>query len=373
MWKRIGRIVLPLAILLGTLRPGARPRTRAMFGSSLLAFWSAMYLRYRKAGIEQTHREYELLKRVNWQAFWRHYNERVPTVEQELDLWGDYHRHRHEMRYDLVARAVRRHLPPGGRVLDVGCGAGLVADRILDLNAEYVGFDFGGPHIEYAAKKFAELRSPLQVSLVRCDGERTPFADVSMDVVVMSEVIEHLLRPELAVWEIARVLRPGGIFIMTTNNASEMPLRGPQSHLFAWIEKALGADRPSLISLRPWIWPEPVDPELLPEGSPEIYLPHTHHIQEETRRMFAAAGMETFHWSTFEFPPPQSATAGWLERRGAPGRRTVDVIEWASQRTPLVRRLGTHLFMLARKTGEPVATQPPAGIWPGPLSGDSLR
>jgi hypothetical protein len=84
--------------------------------------------------------------------------------------------------------------------------------------------------------------------------------------------------------------------------------------------------------------------------------------------MFAAAGLETFRWSSFEFPPPQAKTSQWLDKRGAAGRRMVDAIEWASQRTPVVRRLGCHLFMVARKTGEPVAATPPSGIWPGPFS-----
>jgi SAM-dependent methyltransferase len=195
-----------------------------------------------------------------------------------------------------------------------------------------------------------------------------PLEDGSMDVVVMSEVIEHLLRPELAVWEVARVLRPGGILIMTTNNASEVPLRSPLSHLFAWIEKAVGADHPEFVSLRPWVWPYPVDRELLPDGSPDVYLPHTHHIQAETRRLFAAAGLDTVRWSTFEFPPPQSRIAGWLDRRGAIGRRIVDGIELVAQRTPGVRRLGCHLLMVARKVGDSVAASPPPGLWPGPFS-----
>jgi SAM-dependent methyltransferase len=195
-----------------------------------------------------------------------------------------------------------------------------------------------------------------------------PLRDASVDTVVFSEVIEHLMRPELAVWEIARVLRPGGVLLMTTNNASEVPLRSPLSHLFAWIEKAIGADHPVLISRRPWVWPAPVDPELLPEGSPPVYLPHTHHIQAETRALFAAAGLNTFKWTTFEFPPPQAATTAWLEQRGDAGKRVVDAIEAMATRVPGVRRLGCHLFMRARKEGAPVAPSPPPGVWPGPFS-----
>jgi hypothetical protein len=162
------------------------------------------------------------------------------------------------------------------------------------------------------------------------------------------------------------------VFIMTTNNASEMPLRSPLSHGLAWLEKAVGADVPGLISLRPWVWPQAVDRALLPEGSADIYLPHTHHIQAETRRMFAAAGLETQSWSTFEFPPPQAALAQWLDGKGEAGQRAVDALEWLARRTPVVRRLGCHLFMVATKVGPPIAAEPPPGVWPGPFSGDSI-
>ena len=363
------RNAIGAGLLVAAARGGASGRQRVAALGALVAFWSVVYARYRRNGIAQTTRERELLKNVSWDAFWRHYNERVPTIEEEFDIWGPYHQHRHEMRYDLVADEVRRFLPPGGCVLDVGCGSALVADRVRDLDGTYAGFDFGGHHIEYAAKKYADITDRrLRTIFVRGDAQKLPFADASVDVVVFSEVIEHLLQPELAVWEIARVLKRGGVFIMTTNNASEVPLRSPLSHAFAWIEKALGADHPDLISLRPWVWPESVDRDLLPEGSPDVYLPHTHHIQAETRRMFAEAGLETFRWSSFEFPPPQALTAAWLDKRGPLGRRTVDVIEWVAQRTPVVRRLGCHLFMLARKTADPMSPAPPAGIWPGPFS-----
>lgn len=367
--KSIVRNGIPAVLLYFSLRSRAPRAQRAGAFTALLAYWGVMYRRYRTWGKAQTEREREMLKTVSWEAFWRHYNERVPTIEEEFDLWGPYHQHRHEMRYDLVAEDVRKNLPPGGLVLDVGCGSALVADRIRDMDATYVGFDFGGHHIEYAAKKYADITDRnLRTAFARGDAQLIPFADKSVDVVVLSEVIEHLLQPELAVWEIARVLKPGGVLVMTTNNASEVPLKSPLSHPLAWLEKAAGADHPELISLRPWVWPWPVDRDLLPDDSPDVYLPHTHHIMAQTRDMFAAAGLDTFRWSTFEFPPPQAATAMWLEKRGAPGRAVVDAVEWVAQRTPVVRRLGCHIMMIARKEREAVAATPPPGVWPGPFS-----
>ena len=227
---RLVRPAVPIVLMASATRPGASRRQRLVALTMLTGLWSAVYSRYRRSGRARTAEEYELLRTANWEVFSRHYNEKVPTVEEELDMWGEYHRHRHEMRYDLVAAAASKHLPDGGQVLDVGCGAGMVADRLEDRHAGYVGLDFGGHHITEAAKKHRDKRTTLHTMFVRGNGEGLPFTDASFDVVVMTEVIEHLLRPELAVWEVARVLKPGGVFVMTTNNASEVPLRSPLTH-----------------------------------------------------------------------------------------------------------------------------------------------
>jgi ubiquinone/menaquinone biosynthesis C-methylase UbiE len=359
---------LPAVLLAVAARVRSSRPHRVTASALLIGLWTAVYVRYRRTGLEQTRREYELLARTDGGAFARHYNERVATVEEEFEAWGPFHQHRHEMRYDLVADAVRRHLPAGGAVLDVGCGAAMVGERIVDLEGLYIGVEYGGPNLEYGVKKLANAGGSLSTAFVRADAEALAFGDGVFDLVVMSEVIEHLLRPERAVWEVARVLRPGGVLVMTTNNASEAPCRSPLTHLFAWLEKALGATHPGLISSRPWVWPDPVGRDVLPDGSPDVFVPHTHHIYAETRDLFAAAGLDTFSWSTFEFPPPQSAVDAWLERRDDAGRRAVDVIEAVARRTPLVRRLGCHLFMEARKGVRPVAASPPPGVWPGPFS-----
>lgn len=359
------RTGVPALLLALVLRGGAtRPRAAA----GLLAWWSWVWALYRRDGRRETARELERMRTVDAVSFRRHYDEQVPTVEEELALWGAYHQHRHELRYRLVAAQVRRALPAGGTVLDVGCGSALLADLLSDVDGVYLGTDLAHHHLVYALGKDRPAQPRLRRSVAAATAEALPLADASVDVVLFSEVIEHLVRPELAVWEIARVLRPGGTLVMTTNNASEMPLRTPLSHLGPWLEKALGASWPALITRRPWVWPEPVDPALTPPGSGPVYVPHTHHVQAETRRLLAAAGLETLHWSTFEFPPPQSRTARELDRRGRAGRAAVDVVEAVATRTPGVRRLGCHLLMVAVRSAAPLPPQPPAGVWPGPFS-----
>lgn len=360
------RPAVPAALATALVRARST-RGRLAAAGSLVALWTAVHVRYRRAGRARTAEERARLAATDWNAFHRYYRENDDSIEEAFAIWGPYHQHRHEMRYDLVAGAVLDHLPPGGAVLDVGCGGALVADRIGSARARYVGVDVPSEALRKARVRPAG--EVLTTSWGQAAAEHLPFADASFDVVVFSEVIEHLLRPELAVWEISRVLRPGGVLVMTTNNASEVPDRSPATHLFAWLEKAVGATHPRLVSLRPWVWPAPIDPSLLPPGAPPAYLAHTHHIFGETRDLFAAAGLHTRRWSTFEFPPPQSRSSAVLERWGATGRRLVDVVEAVARRLPLVRRLGCHLLVVATKAGPPVAPAPPAGVWPGPFSG----
>lgn len=365
---RLLKPAVALALLVLALWPFYPWRLHLLAFVPLVAIWTYSYVRYRSAARAETARQRELLRTANWETFSRVYNERVVTIEEEFDIWGEYHQHRHEMRYDLISAAASRACPDGGVVLDLGCGSALVADRMADRDLTYVGVDYGGHHIAYAKDKHAAEPKALATAFARSAAEALPFVDASFDVVVFSEVIEHLMQPELAVWEIARVLKPGGAFVMTTNNASEVPLRSPLTHLFAWLEKAFGAYRPQWISLRPWVWPYKVDRALLPDGAPDVWVPHTHHIYAETRAMFAAAGFDAFQFSTFEFPPPQSQWAKFFDARGAWGRKAVDRVERVCRAVPLLNRLGCHMLVVCTKRRAPVAPTPPPGVWPGPFS-----
>lgn len=107
---------------------------------------------------------------------------------------------------------MERHLTGTRRVLDVGCGEGQVARRAAALGADVVGVD--------------PTRNQIGVARERGGGpaygeataELLPFRDAAFDAVVMCLVIEHIDPMEPAIEEMARVLEPGGRFLLLMNH-----------------------------------------------------------------------------------------------------------------------------------------------------------
>lgn len=107
---------------------------------------------------------------------------------QTFDRWGD----------DLIA-LLPRSLREGDTCLEFGCGDGQARHLIESYGYRWVGIDVAGAGMA-----------------VRADGHKLPFADESFSLVVSVAVFEHLYDPFAAAREVARVLKPGGMFLGTT-------------------------------------------------------------------------------------------------------------------------------------------------------------
>lgn len=95
----------------------------------------------------------------------------------------------------------------GKKVLDVGCGTGGVLQMLEGLGAEAEGVDVSQAALEYCRHK------NLKVTLG--DGAKLPYPDSVFDLVISSDVLEHIENDVTAVAEIKRVLKPGGVLIAT--------------------------------------------------------------------------------------------------------------------------------------------------------------
>ena len=125
-------------------------------------------------------------------------------------LQREEHRERLAERVDLL----RRHLPEGARMVDAGCGTGNYALALADAGYDVVGLDFSHAMLKKAREK-AERRSSDRgsVSFRHADlTKRLPFDDASLDAALCAAVLQCLPDPAALVREVARVLKPGGLF-----------------------------------------------------------------------------------------------------------------------------------------------------------------
>jgi len=109
------------------------------------------------------------------------------------------------------------HLPlaPGSRVLDLGCGEGRhVISAYIEGEVTAIGVDLALADLVTTREKFQPFAEPdhpgKHFGLASADALKLPFADASFDVVICSEVLEHIPDYQAALTEIQRVLKPGG-------------------------------------------------------------------------------------------------------------------------------------------------------------------
>ena len=111
----------------------------------------------------------------------------------------------------LVAHA---HVLPGQQLLDVGCGTGVVAVTAARLGAHVTGLDLT-PALLERARENSRVAS-LEIEWREGDVEKLPYENAAFDVVVSQFGHMFAPRPDVAVAEMLRVLKPGGTIAFST-------------------------------------------------------------------------------------------------------------------------------------------------------------
>jgi 2-polyprenyl-6-hydroxyphenyl methylase/3-demethylubiquinone-9 3-methyltransferase len=114
----------------------------------------------------------------------------------------------------------------GKRVIDVGCGGGILAESMAALGARVTGIDMGEAPLSVA--RLHGLESGIQVDYQRLTAEQMAARDPGgFDVVTCMEMLEHVPDPASVIRACAQLVKPGGTVFFSTLN------RNPKSYLFA--------------------------------------------------------------------------------------------------------------------------------------------
>jgi 2-polyprenyl-6-hydroxyphenyl methylase / 3-demethylubiquinone-9 3-methyltransferase len=108
----------------------------------------------------------------------------------------------------------------GLEVLDLGCAGGFMAEALAARGAKVTGIDPASEAIE-AARAHARVEGP-QIAYDVGVGEALPYGAASFDAIVCVDVLEHVSDLTQVLAEVARVLRPGGLFLFDTINRNPL-------------------------------------------------------------------------------------------------------------------------------------------------------
>lgn len=149
-----------------------------------------------------------------------------------LDYYKEYHKSggqyslenmKGSSRHLMIGNWLINHVKEGGRVLDIGCGDGSYSEWLPQFS--WTGIDINEEKTKYNGNRLVH------------DIENTPYAGTagSYDAVICSEVLEHLFSPEKIHAEAHRLLKPRGVYVISTPN-------------YNWVEHVYGGFKQILYS-----------------------------------------------------------------------------------------------------------------------------
>jgi len=137
---------------------------------------------------------------------------------------------------ELTARLIgRARLAPGSTVLDVGCGPGTTLELLAAAGHRGIGIDF--------SPALAADATAGDATALAGDAEHLPLRGASADAALVECVLSALPDKPRAIGEVARVVRPGGLLLLSDMTlAAELP--EPLNSTLAWVACAAGALSP---------------------------------------------------------------------------------------------------------------------------------
>ena len=126
----------------------------------------------------------------------------------------EYNRIADRKRVDFIANVLKTSLPPTGRILDVGCGNGVITRHLGRLGFNVLGIDVSDKTIE----KARTIEPMPNVQFMQKSAEELVASGEKYDAVICSEVLEHLNNPGALLKVLYQTLADGGKLIVTVPN-----------------------------------------------------------------------------------------------------------------------------------------------------------
>lgn len=125
------------------------------------------------------------------------------------------------LRMEEVFGFILSQIPQEGnlKILDIGCGDGSLLARLKNTQHELYGVDVAKEQLEIARE------NGLEAEYLNLDDNPLPFENDFFDIIICSEVIEHVLLPDNILKEAFRTLKGKGQFILTTPNLASFGKR----------------------------------------------------------------------------------------------------------------------------------------------------
>ena len=225
-------------------------------------------------------------------------------------------------------------LPPGARILEVGCGAGLATCELAARSFRVESIDSSPEMVAMAAERLAAEGLAGAARVEAGDAHELSWDDGTFSAVLALGVLPWLHTPKLGIEEIARVLEPGGHAILTADNRLRLSLvlKGP----FLAVIKS----RPLVPLKRLWR-------RLRRRSAPASPALHWRHSPAEVDSMLRGAGLAPKGRTTLGFGPFPLLERLGSERLGLRIHRALGGV--AARHSSRLRGSGWHYLVIAKK------------------------
>lgn len=130
-------------------------------------------------------------------------------LKNRYNSTAGFYNQRYEDIQKRKIREIRKEFKNPEKILDVGCGTGILLEELVKFGDLIVGIDFSNRMLEKAKERVED------VFLVAADADSLPFADNTFDAVISLTLLQNMPNPKETVFEMTRVTEKGGRVIVT--------------------------------------------------------------------------------------------------------------------------------------------------------------